>query len=628
MKLTKLELKNYKSHKHFVANFNGNGLISGNKGSGKTSLKDAFYWLMTTKLVDEPRPVDENGVDIDHVAIEVACEFEDGLKLRIEDNKTFKKDGSVGSRHSSTYFINETPVQEKEYLDYLEKNIGTLEQRRILLDPTWFAYGDGLRTTGKTSKTATQRRREIVISIAGAEGLEEEIAKNEDNAKAAKYAIGKLKKELDEAYAGIESLEDAKVDVSHLDKSALKQTLKEKNEEKTSTIKSLESLSSGNDTHNALVRALSDAQTEFSKKQAEYSSQYQSRLEQAEKPIREYRAKKQELQDKLQQILFSNNQIINQQNEYVREIERLERERQALLESHASHSASVFTPDTTTCQSCGQALPVGRLREMEARFNKHKSDELERITHLGKQIAEDLKDTKLKLENLPKVVDVSDLQKEIESLVEPQIEYIPSFNETPMYQELQEKIANAQKAIEDNSDDDVKAMYQRTINSIDNEIEEIRELLNKFTINDHQDEAIERKSLELQDISARLDEQESILEECNEFTRRTLDALEKTIEEKFDGIRFKMFEYTLDGTQKDTCITYAKTPNGFIPWESLSGGQKRSATISLANAFSKAWGVSLPLWIDDTQIYQEDGMNAEMQLIRITEVPNQALEVR
>lgn len=628
MKLTKLELKNYKSHKHFVANFNGNGLISGNKGSGKTSLKDAFYWLMTTKLVDEPRPVDENGVDIDHVTIEVACEFENGLKLRIEDNKTFKKDGSVGSRHSSTYFINETPVQEKEYLDFLEKNIGTLEQRRILLDPTWFAYGDGLRTTGKTSKTATQRRREIVISVAGAEGLEEEISKNEDNAKAAKYAIGKLKKEIDEAYAGIESLENAKVDVSHLDKSALEQALKDKNEEKTSTIKSLESLSSSNDTHNALVRALSDLQTLFSQKQAEYSRQYQSRLEQAEKPYREYRLQKQELQDKLQQAQFSNQQLVNQENALIREIERLERERVELLDAYNKEQSGVFTPNSTTCQSCGQALPVGRLREMEARFNKHKSDELERITVRGKEVAIELENAKRNLETLPKKVDISDLELEIASLVEPQMEYVPTFNETTEFEELSLKIANAKKAIEENSDDDVKEIYQRTINSIDVEIEEIRTLLNNFTINNHQDQAIERKSLELQDISSRLDEQEAILEECNEFTRRTLDALEKTIEEKFDGIRFKMFEYTLDGSQKDTCITYAKTPNGYIPWESLSGGQKRSATISLANAFSKAWGIQLPLWIDDTQIYQEDGMNADMQLIRITEVPNQALDVR
>ena len=51
-------------------------------------------------------------------------------------------------------------------------------------------------------------------------------------------------------------------------------------------------------------------------------------------------------------------------------------------------------------------------------------------------------------------------------------------------------------------------------------------------------------------------------------------------------------------------------------------------TIKLANAFSKAWGIALPLFIDDTQIYQEDELDATMQLIRITEVPNALLEVK
>ena len=37
---------------------------------------------MTTKLVDEPRPVDESGIQINDIPIEVSCEFEDGHTIR------------------------------------------------------------------------------------------------------------------------------------------------------------------------------------------------------------------------------------------------------------------------------------------------------------------------------------------------------------------------------------------------------------------------------------------------------------------------------------------------------------------------------------------------------------------
>ena len=188
-------------------------------------------------------------------------------------------------------------------------------------------------------------------------------------------------------------------------------------------------------------------------------------------------------------------------------------------------------------------------------------------------------------------------------------------------------IATQQKALEELSDDGAKEIYQRAIEKIDNDIRYQR-TTEGFKTNAHLEKEIDKKGEELQGISERLDNQQAILDSCNDFTRRTLNDLEKTLEEKFEGIRFKMFEYTLDGTQKDTCITYAKTDNGYIPWESLSGGQKRSAIISLANAFSKAWNISLPLWIDDSQIYSEDELQADMQLIRITEVPHQDLVVK
>lgn len=53
MKLKTLELENYKSHKNYTAEFIGNSIVQGSKGSGKTSLKDAFTWLLTGKMVDD-----------------------------------------------------------------------------------------------------------------------------------------------------------------------------------------------------------------------------------------------------------------------------------------------------------------------------------------------------------------------------------------------------------------------------------------------------------------------------------------------------------------------------------------------------------------------------------------------
>ena len=349
--------------------------------------------------------------------------------------------------------------------------------------------------------------------------------------------------------------------------------------------------------------------------------------EQAQKPLYDYQDKRRELESKLQQATFERQQQENHSRNLINEIEQLERKRNLLLEQYQEEKATVYVPGSTTCPSCGQGLPSDRLLEAEARFNKHKSDTLENIIKQGNAIKDQL-ELKQKEINLPKnVIDVDSLEAELSALVEPQVELPPTFEETDRYKVLAEAVKNAELAIENNSNEDVKAIYTRTIDGINDKIKVQRDQLRAFETNDHLEKEIDKKGVELQGISDRLDEQKDVLEACNEFTRKTLTNLEKTLEEKFKGIKFKMFEYTLDGSQKDTCITYAETPNGFIPWESLSGGQKRSATIKLANAFNKAWGVHLPLWIDDTQVYVEDELDANMQLIRITEVPHQELRV-
>lgn len=621
--IKQIELNNYKSHKHYVANFNGNSIIEGNKGSGKTSLKDAFTWVMTGTMVDDPTPVDENGQIINHLTISARVLLEDGTSLMIESKQRWSKD-ELKANHNMTYFVNDTPMIKREYDDYLTERFGTLEQRRIMLDPTWFAHGDGLRIGGRTSKTATQRRREIVIDVAGIGELEDKITENEETAKQAKYAISQLKKQLDEANAGIESLYEAKVDTNGLDKEVINESISQLEQEKEQTYNALNNLN----VDNTLQEALNQAKLNLSIARSKYSQDYSLRLEQAQKPLHEFNSRKRALEDKLASLEYENRQLASREQELLRDIDVLSKKRESALNEYTEVKNSVYQPDSVTCQCCGQVLPPERLREHEARFNKQRSDKLEHIIQYGNDIKEDLETQQKQLSTLAKPHDLTQLKNELASLVAPQIESIPTFEETQEYTQLSQAVEQAQFELNQGSDDSAKEIYHNAINNINLRIKELQQQLNLFDTNDHLDMQVERKGEELRGIAENLDKQQERLDAANEFVRKTLESLETTIESKFDGIRFKMFEYTLDGTQKDTCITYAKTDNGYIPWENLSGGQKRSATIKLANAFAKAWGVEMPLWIDDTQIYTEDEVSASMQLIRITEVPHKKLEVR
>ena len=630
MKIKSLELKNYKSHKHFNVELNGdNKLIQGHKGSGKTSIRDAFYWLMTGSMVDDPTPVDDMGVIIDNLTISSSLELMSGEQFMIESKQKRNKKGVIQANHEMTYYIDSTPCLKSEYLVHLEKHFGTLEQRKILLDPSWFAHGDGLKVAGKTPKTATQRRREIVINAAGISDIEASIAENDTKSKQAKFALGKLKKDQDATFAGVESLDTAKIDVNHLDIEAIKESIINLRNEESASVASLETLNSGNDTQNALQRTLSDAQTALSQSRSNYTQNASALQQENRKPYDEYHAKKQHLVSKLQQAKFGQQQEEQARINVLNEVNRLTELRKAKLEEYQSINASKYNPTSTTCPTCSQSLPVEQMISAEARFNKNKSEQLERIKLDGVSLAEQLELKSKEAQQPQRDFGIESIESEIAKLGnEPTIELVPQFESTKEYQELTTAIENAKASLVAQDDEGTKDIYRGVIANIREKIKEQQALLGLFETNAHLDKQIEVKSQELQEISSNIDAQNDILDDCKEFVRNTLSQIETKLEEVFDGIRFKMFEYTLDGSQVDTCITYAKTQNGYIPWESLSGGQKRSATIKLANAFSKAWGIALPLFIDDTQIYQEDELDATMQLIRITEVPNALLEVK
>ena len=65
-----------------------------------------------------------------------------------------------------------------------------------------------------------------------------------------------------------------------------------------------------------------------------------------------------------------------------------------MLKQYSQEQATQYVPNSTMCPTCSQPLPVDNLKVAEARFNQHKSEELERIANEGKEIATQLANKK------------------------------------------------------------------------------------------------------------------------------------------------------------------------------------------------------------------------------------------
>ena len=126
MKLTKLELLNFKGLKSFTINLNGDVVICGDNATGKTTVFDSVCWLLFGKdsldRADFEIKTLDGGEPIHKVNHEVTGTFtldEGGtveLKRVYREKYSSPRGGDITlTGHTTDYFVDGVPKKEKEY---------------------------------------------------------------------------------------------------------------------------------------------------------------------------------------------------------------------------------------------------------------------------------------------------------------------------------------------------------------------------------------------------------------------------------------------------------------------------------------------------------------------------------
>ena len=142
LRLERLALERFKGVERLQLSLGGrNAVISGQNGSGKTTVADAYTWLLTGKL-SNGRTENASGI--------VEAAFTDGTVLRRESN---------GSSH---FFFNGVPIKQRDFFDAVGELTGAATA--ILALPQNFC------------KVHWQDRRSILMTLFGKIDAKEVIA--------------------------------------------------------------------------------------------------------------------------------------------------------------------------------------------------------------------------------------------------------------------------------------------------------------------------------------------------------------------------------------------------------------------------------------------------------------------
>jgi len=631
VKLIRLHLTNFKGIKSFTLEADGKGVdIYGDNATGKTTLMDAFLWLLfgkdsANRKDFDIKTLDESGEPLHGLDHEVEAVLEIGgkhIKLKkVFKEKWTKKRGSAEalfSGHTTDYYIDDVPVKQKDYLDRIEQ-IATEDVFRLLTNPKYF-----------NEQLHWQDRRQILLEICGDISDEEVIAADKKLSKLTEIMDGramddyramlkaqqkKINEELktipvriDEATRGLPDIEglDAKKAADKL--SSLKNSIKKKEQ-------ALVRIDSGGEIAEK-TKQMRELEAGLQELQNERAAKIQKQIEQkrAEMNAIPFGA--------LGEIVVHKKTL--EGNEQV--IEALSPKLQELRDRWHEVDGKTFAfKQSDTCPTCGQSLPAEQLQATRekalAEFNLQKAEELKNITQQGKDAKAELE--RLKTENMGLQTKIAKLQKQHEQdekkviAIRKEIERLQQQAVMPdeKYSKMADKVFELQKEIED-----LKAGTQDEKNKLREKIEILEEsagdaekILSTISLHEQGKKRIEELKKQEETLAAEYARLEEALFLTEEFVRSKVRLLEEKINSKFRMARFKMFNVLVNGALEETCETLYE---GVSYSTNLNAGHLIIVGMDIIRTLSEHYGFCPPIFVDNAEAVT-DLPKMDAQVIRL-----------
>lgn len=621
-------LQNFKGCKGATYIFDGkNVTVCGANGSGKTTIFDAFTWLLFGKdSLDnakfEIRPLDKDGKQIDNVEICVSATLEiDGKEVELKKTQKqnwVKKRGTqnpVLQGNVNEYEIDGYPRSAKDYEEYIN-GIVSDDLFKMLTNPTYFPnmpWKEQRATIMKFAsdvsdvKLATEDSRfaELLPEI-------EKAPSTDDIKNKYQKSLTELKKKQVELPVRIDEVSKAKVDIDvaelELQRNALKERITDVKSKIADTDKQFEEyhkLSDG-------IMELKFAESDLVRKANEDNI----------KVRREIGGK---IADKKFLLMHTEKTISDTENCIElskRTAEKISENLKEIREKWKAENERVFDENSLVCSYCGQEYKQDKKEQIKADFEIKKEIEIKKITELGNKAKADLDKEKKAITSLNNQLESH--RKSLEMLnndiadLENQLSELPKSIDvtgTDEYKAIQLQIAEKEQAMSQmNSADEVRKSLNAELEDLQSQLIECEKKIAMSQKNIEIDERIEELQAEQREVAQKIADVEKMLYLLDEFIKYKLDKISDSINAMFDGISFKLFDIQLNGGVKEVCEC---TVNG-VPYGSLNNGHRIIAGLQIIKALQKLYGAYLPIFIDNAESVNDFNMpDMDCQLIKL-----------
>lgn len=664
--LKSLHIENFKGIKSLDVAFGAKTKIKGQNAAGKTTIFDAFTFLLFNKNSTgeekfNVRPLDADGNRIDNVEIKVVAVLDiDGKEVELSKKQVqnwVKKRGTdtaVLQGNVNSFEIDGYPKSEADYKAYISGLVAE-DLFKMLTNPQYFS---GMKW--KDQRDILMKFVSGISDVELAQGNPEfadllpELGKapsTDDIQKKFAKALSEWKKKQAEIPVRIDELSKSLVQIDVAEQDLAKSDLERRIAEIDAKI--------------AVPRsAVSDLKSEEMQLQFDMSGIMQT----MNNMLKDRRRNLENSKDEASKVFTNAHDKISANNKQIENnklaIEAAEKRRSELGTEYNAEKAKTFdeTPylfheeewqfdeNSTICKSCGQTLPTDKIEQIKADFEarkakakadaekrladakdrfvvQHNSD-LEEIKAYGfkqKDIIEDLTAKNevyqaeieaLKKQEQEALAKQNELAKQLEELPA-EADYLQNAEYVELKARHDEVVAEIAKA-DSLGHDELIAQFEDEKKELQAELDSVKAEIAKASKNVEIEERIGALEAEQKEVGQKVADQEKMLYLLESFIRVKMLKISDSINQHFKTVNFKLFEMQLNGGMKECCEC---TVNG-VPYSTLNSGHRIVAGLDIIQSLSELYGATAPIFIDNAESLNEfnvPDMAAQMILLAVSD---------
>lgn len=646
--LKKLILKNFKKIQDLTVEFTDkNTFICGGNGTGKTTLQDAFLWLLfgkdSTNRADTNfniKTLGEDGKPILHLVHSVTGVLSiNGRDVELQRNYVEKWGSGVNAgvlqNHATEFYLNGVKLKTKKEYDAEVAAILPEDVFRMITNPLYFPTMKAQdqkamllemagNVTNEEVANINPKFQELISLISGR--TLEQLAKEIASKKSA------IKDELKGIPSRIDSVRDAMPESE--DWAVLEKEIADKKEK----IKDIDSqLADKSKQIEAEFKAKSELQKQIGNKKLAKSQRENEIRQNANKSYHDVLDNISKLE---YQVKSKDAEISRKQEDHSRikaTIEALNNDLEVLRgKFYAIDAETLQYPEGAfICPTCKRELEVediqAKQQELQDNFNLNKANRLKAVQNEGKEKAAKVEELKKQCSIIQAAI--TQLSNEKEILVHNINECkgnMPEEQDTqkiilsdPTWLSLSNEIVDLENQLKAEAKPIDTTELKEAKAILSEAIDELNKKLGKR-------DTIERSNKVIEDLEDRRDKNNEALAEqerleflVQDFQKEKDNKLMERINGMFSLVKFSFISEKLNGNEAITCFC---SVDG-VPFADVNNASKINAGLDIINAICRSVGITAPIFIDNRESVN-DLIPTMSQVINLVVSKDKSLMIR